>query len=184
MVVPTFRNTQFVRPGSGRSAFTQLGRPPSTSTILQGRAQGVALDPQTGRVLGSIQTPGSAASIARRTALQDRAFAQAIGGLSTQLGVTSPRAGGVALRPEQVAQLIALRRGEDPVGVLGGGPTRAASPLPTRALGGAGGFSLNAVGEPVPVTPGADAAAGGPGGLPGPLLLAGLAAVALLLVFR
>lgn len=67
----------------------------------------------------------------QRAVAQDKAFSVAIGGGLRQIGIETPRAeGSNFLRPEQIANLLALRGGADAGAVLGG----ASSPAPGVAL--------------------------------------------------
>lgn len=78
----------------------------------------------------------------KRRVRQEKLFAEAIGGTAKQLGLEGLRAeGSTYLRPEQVAALIALRRGEDPVRVLGGGGPSQVSSMPSRSAASAGRYS-------------------------------------------
>lgn len=74
---------------------------------------------------------GSEAGRATTRERQDAAFSRAIGGNLKQLGIERPHAEGSGyLRPDQVADLIALRGGADAGAVLGG----ASAPMSGVAL--------------------------------------------------
>lgn len=58
---------------------------------------------------------------AQRRVAQDKAYSVALGGGLRQIGIETPRAeGSNFLRPDQIANIIALRGGADPGAVLGG----------------------------------------------------------------
>ena len=180
MAEPQFRRTQFTQPGGiGGGLFFQFRRPPTLEQIISARAAGIGLDPQTGRVTGTLVSP----SIAEKQEFrQNLLFAQATGGTAKQLGIEGPIAeGSTFLRPEQTAALLALRSGAPAVPILSalGGQPVASGPIPSRAFGSAAfpgeQLSFGSSGAP-PAPPGA---LGG-----GPLVILGAIAVALLFLVR
>ena len=177
MPEPGFRSTPFTRPGgSAPGTFFQFRRPPTLEQIISARTAGVGIDPQTGRITGTIFSP----SIAEKQEFrQNRLFAEATGATAKQLGLEGAIGeGSTFLRPEQTGALLALRSGAPATPILSalGGQPVASGPLPSRAFGTAAfpgeqlSFASGGAQAPTP--------AGAPGGPP--LVILGAIALALL----
>ncbi len=108
------------RSGSGSSGSAQSAADllPSQTSITFGSGS-------SARTIGATRIPlafwGTAEGQAVTRERQDRAFSLALGGNLKQLGIERPHAEGSGfLRPDQIADLIALRGGADAGAVLGG----------------------------------------------------------------
>lgn len=101
---------------------------PERTSITYGTGSSAFTVGATRIPLGFWGSDAGRATIAER---QDAAFSRAIGGNLKQLGIEMPHAEGSGfLRPEQIADLLALRGGADAGAVLGG----ASAPAPGVAL--------------------------------------------------